>query len=142
MAQKNRVVVGCWLVGALFAGSLGAQPAPTREPIREGDRLIYPEGAAIPRSMTPIEAEWVREFGLGGGVPRGSGAPVGPVYCSPEYDPTQAILFSWNGTTSWLTIITQMANRITRFGNAEAWIVVGSESARNTTSPALVDGVG
>lgn len=140
MAQKNRVVVGGWLVGALFAGSLGAQPAPTREPIREGDRLIYPEGAAIPRSMTPIEAEWVREFGLGGGVPRGSGAPVGPVYCSPEYDPTQAILFSWNGTTSWLTIITQMANRITRFGNAEAWIVVASESARNTATTQLTNG--
>lgn len=121
------------LAGA-FAGTCLGQGVPTHEPVGEPQvidgRLVYPEGAAIPRNMTPAERRfWDLNPPL---VPRGTGAPTGPVHCAAEYEPMQAILLSWNGTGTWLTIVAQMAGRITTVGNAQAWVVVRDVTAENT----------
>jgi agmatine/peptidylarginine deiminase len=64
-------------------------------------------------------------------VPRGVGAPTGPVHCVAEYEPMQAIMLSWNGPSTWLTIVSQMASRITTTGGAQAWVVVRDATAEN-----------
>jgi agmatine/peptidylarginine deiminase len=116
---------------AMCAGAAVAQgPAAVDEPRLVDGRLVYPEGAAIPRNMTAAEQRfWDLNPPF---VPRGAGAPTGPVHCAAEYEPMQAILLSWNGTTSWLTIVAQMASRITTTGGAQAWVVVRDAAAENT----------
>ncbi len=107
---------------ALSATSVAAQPE-------------YPEGAAIPRSLTDAERAWLEANPLF--VPRAGAVPTGPVRCPGEYEPAQAILIAWEGTASWTAILAQMAQRITRFGDADVWVVVDTTTEQTTASNSI-----
>jgi agmatine/peptidylarginine deiminase len=125
-----RFVSGAALVLSVSAG-LSAQAL--EEPIRVGDQLVYPEGAQIPRSLTPIERAYLQQFPLSE-LTRSTPPPTGPVHCVAEYEPMQAILLAWEG---YSTIQRQMIDEITTTGDADAWIVVDSTYERNNVTNTL-----
>jgi agmatine/peptidylarginine deiminase len=130
--RAKTLVAGLMGISGLAGTSLGqgaVTAEPASEPVLVDGRLVYPEGAAIPRNMTPAERRfWDLNPPF---VPRGTGAPTGPVHCAAEYEPMQAIMLSWNGTSAWLSIVAQMAGRITTVGSAQAWVVVRDLAAEN-----------
>ena len=98
-------------------------------------RLVYPEGAAIPRYQTEIE----RRFG---GIPapdlRGTTPPpAGPIRCPGEYEPMDGILIAWEGSASWLSILAQMAARITTTGNADVYVAVDTVAEQTSASTSI-----
>ncbi|MEK6701362.1 MAG: agmatine deiminase family protein, partial [Planctomycetota bacterium] len=113
-------------------------PEALTEPLLVDGQLVFPPGAAIPRSLTRVEREW-----LANNPPIGDRAggppPTGPLHCAAEYEPMQAILLSWNGTSPMLTIVATMASRITRYGDAQAWVVVRDTNARTSATTALTN---
>ncbi len=135
-------VLGAAVGLSVGAGSASGQLLPetgTDEPVLLDGRLEFPPGAAIPKGLTEAERAYLERNPLW--APRSvDGAPTGPVRCPAEYEPMQAILLSWNGPTAWLTIVTQMANRITRFGGAEAWVVVRDAATQASATTTLTNG--
>ena len=137
------VPIAVWTAAAV-CGAAGVQPGAVPgaerldEPRLVDGMLVFPQDAAIPRFMTEAERRFVAQNPIV--AARSGGAPTGPVQCPGEYEPMQAILLSWNGQASWLTIVTQMANRITRFGDAEAWIVVRDQATENSARTQLTNG--
>lgn len=113
----------------------GAHPPPA-EPIRDGDRLIYPEGALIPRSLTEVERRYLRDFPLGAspGLRGPNPPPDGPVYCVPEYAPMEGLLIAWE---AFSTLQTQMVQQITSSGAGVVYIVCDSTAEQSSVQSAL-----
>jgi agmatine/peptidylarginine deiminase len=87
----------------------------------------YPEGVEVPRNLTAEEAAIVGRNPIT--PPRGvTSPPIGPIHCVAEYEPMDAILLAWEGSSSWKTIVARMAAGITTVGNADAIIVVDTTS--------------
>ena len=106
------------------------------EPVRRGDQLIYPRSGAVPRHITPVERDYMRDFPLTISQFT-TDQPTGPVYCPPEYAPMDAILFSWRGSSTWLNILAQMGAHITTTGDADLYIAVQNQSTQNSAFNAL-----
>lgn len=113
---------------------------PMRGPVLEGGMLVYPEGADIPRSLTPAEREFMELN------PRvtdpftdriGGVRPPGPIACPGEYAPAQAILMSWDGSAQQNNILATMCRHITTTGNADAYVVVDSASEQTSASTTI-----
>ncbi|MGP1345737.1 MAG: agmatine deiminase family protein [Phycisphaerales bacterium] len=178
------------------AGIAHAEQAPAiDEPIvDDSGQLVYPDGAAIPKSMTPIEAQFMDQYlrslkGVelggsnccfangtpgcndascqtvicsidpfccdtewdqlcadqandlcevcGGGPPEGTDPPVGPVVAPPEYAPTEAIFFAWQGASSWKAILANMGAQITTAGDADLIVYVESGGDQSAASSSL-----
>lgn len=103
------------LAVAIAASALGQQ------------QPVYPEGAAIPRNLTPAEARYLATNPIV--VPEyDGGTPQGPVWCPGEYEPQQGVLLSWEGPSSWLAILAQMAKHITTAGDADVYINLDNSS--------------
>jgi agmatine/peptidylarginine deiminase len=96
-------------------------------------RPTYPEGATVPRSMTPLEEAWVAQNPLGQ-ARAVSAPPTGPVHCVAEYEPMAGIFLSWEGSSSWTTILSKMAAEITTIGNADVYCMVDSNSEATSAS--------
>jgi agmatine deiminase len=121
---------------ALLAGSLAAALAASAAPPANG-----PDGAALPRGLTPAEADYVRAHPIVPEVERGGPVtPVGPVFCPPEYAPMDGIILTFQGDSSWQFILRQMAARITNEGNAKVYAVVVSQTHRNSIFTYLQQG--
>lgn len=91
----------------------------------------YPEGAEIPRNLTNKEAAIVERNPIT--PPRGVTAPpIGPIHCVAEYEPMDAILLAWEGSSSWKAIVAQMAANITTIGDADALVVVDTTSEESS----------
>jgi len=91
-------------------------------PVLKDDKLIYPEGAGIPRFETPIERRYADEHDLRGN--RGeTPPPTGPIDCPAEYEPMEAVMFAYEGYGSWKDILDQMAAEITTTGDADAYVM-------------------
>jgi agmatine deiminase len=120
------VVVGAGLCGV----------APADEPVLRDGVLHFPEGAEIPRSMTPIEASYVASHPLGG-TRAATAPPVGAVRCASEYEPMAGILLAWEGGSSYTTIVRQMAVYITTIGDADVFVACDSSSEANTVNSTL-----
>lgn len=111
----------------VFAGSsTHAQSAGAPDPTV--DR--YPEGVAVPRSLTPEEAAIVRLNPIVAAQTRA--APPSTVRTPAEYDPAEGIMMAWEGTSAWLNILAQMTRDITTIGNAKAYIFVDSTGERSS----------
>lgn len=108
------------LIGYASAASAQVQPADAEDEA----------GDALPRYLTPDEERYLLEHPF---TPsdRAVVAPTGPVRCLAEYEPMQAILMSWNGSTSWNGILAQMAARITHEGDADVYVMVDNGSDEN-----------
>lgn len=99
------------------------------------DLPAFPEGAEIPRYLTPAERAYLIDHPLIPG--RSATSPTGPVHCVAEYEPMEAILIAWEGSSSWLTILSQMARHITTTGDADVIVVVDSTSERSSAISSL-----
>jgi agmatine deiminase len=132
------LVAACFGAAALPAAAQKAEPEPVMRP-------QYPEGAPIPRSLTPEEAEWIRLHPITAEADlRGPTPPEGPVYCPPEYAPMDGILFAWEGLTTWNTIQAQMIREITTGvpgggAYARVYIVVDDVTEQNTVATQLAN---
>ncbi len=121
----DRAICGVTLWLSLCAGASGQAWS---EPIRVGDELIYPEGALIPRSLTPVEQAFTSQFPRWD-FTRSTPPPTGPVHCVAEYEPMAGLLIAWEGYT---TILRQMTQEITTTGDADVYIVVDSTSEQTS----------
>lgn len=102
-------------------------------PLTHAQVFDYPEGAEIPRSMTPAEEAYVTLNPIRAVQSRGA-APTGLVRTPGEYEPAEGIIMAWEGSSSWKFILAQMAREITTTGNAKAFIFVDSASERTSAS--------
>ena len=106
-------------------------------PIIEDGRLVYPEGADVPRSMSQAERDYMA---LNPRVPNpftdrvGGTRPPGPIACPGEYAPSQGILMAWEGSTAQNNILATMCRHITTTGNADAWVVVDTVGEQASAS--------
>lgn len=97
------------------------------EPILRGGQLIFPDGAAIPRSMTEAERRYVRTNPLTA-LREATDPPTWPVVTPPEYGPIEAVMFSYQGSGDWKGVLDQMAYHITHTGNADVYVYVPNQS--------------
>jgi len=135
LGRMSRPALGA--LAFLFSSLLcNGQAAVADEPIRQGDRLIFPEGAAIPRYETQTEQEFLRDHPVQIEY-RVSAPPTGPVHCVAEYEPMEGLLMAWE---SFTTILTQMAQQVTTVGDADVYMVVDSSSEMTTAASALAAG--
>ncbi len=92
--------------------------------------LVYPEGAAIPRNMTPAEEHAVALNPIA--TPRAvTPPPSGPVRAVAEYEPMDGIILAYEGLPGWKTILQNMAAGITTTGNATVYLYCDSQSEAN-----------
>ncbi len=110
-------------VAALLAASVA--------PLAYGQVFEYPEGAEVPRSMTPAEEAYVTLNPIQAVQSRGA-APMGLVRTPGEYEPAEGIIMAWEGSASWKLILAQMTREITTTGDAKAFIFVDSASERTS----------
>lgn len=112
-------------VAALMAASVA--------PLAYGQVFTYPEGAEVPRSMTPAEEAYVTLNPIQAVQSRGA-APMGLVRTPGEYEPAEGIIMAWEGSASWKLILAQMTREITTTGDAKAFIFVDSASEQTSAS--------
>ncbi|MCL4220413.1 MAG: agmatine deiminase family protein [Phycisphaerales bacterium] len=86
----------------------------------------------LPRSLTPEEAAWIKRHPIVAEQTRA--APPGPVRTPAEYDPCEGILIAWEGTSTWLDILAQMARDVTTIGNAKVFVVTDTTTERSSAS--------
>lgn len=120
--------------------SIAGAQSPVTEPIVTDAGLVYPEGAEIPRSLTPTERAWLERFPLTGQSRAVTAPPIGPLQCVAEYEPMDGICLSWTGSASWLSIVAQMAARITTDGNAIAYVGVTGATQANASASISAQG--
>ena len=115
--------------GHLSNCSWGVSGAQTLDqPILEDGRLIFPEGARIPKYMTETESRFLDGRPIT--PPRGvTPPPQGPIRGTSEYEAMSGILLAWEGFSSTLA---QMAAAITTTGNADVYIACDSNSEANS----------
>ncbi len=121
---------------AVVAGAMVASVVCADEPVLRGGVLHYPEGLAIPRSMTPTEASFVAKHPLGG-TRAATTPPIGEIRCASEYEPMAGILLAWEGGSSFTNIVRQMAVYITTIGDADVFVACDSNSEANTVNSTL-----
>lgn len=137
--------------GAIFSATVHAQDrsspgqAPSAYgvdgPFFDGDRLVYPEGAWVPRHELEVERTF-RETHPRGAPRAVTPPPTGPVHCVAEYEPMEGILMSWEipAGSGWDTILKNLALHITTNAasqGAKVYMVVDTTSERTTVQSAL-----
>lgn len=116
--------VSFWAIAGVCAGAWCA-PASAQQ------------AGPLPRDLTPAERAYLAEHPL---VPeRSGGAPTGPLWCPPEYAPCEAVLIAWEGSSSWNSILAQMAAQITTVGDAKVIVGVDSASVENSARTVLAN---
>lgn len=101
--------------------------------IAQDQPVEYPEGAEIPRSMTPAEQKFTKLNPIQATQSRGA-APSGLVRTPGEYEPAEGIIMAWEGSNSWRSILAQMTVAITTTGDAKAFIFVDTASEGTSAS--------
>jgi agmatine/peptidylarginine deiminase len=122
---------------ALALPALQAGLATADEPVIVDDKLVFPEGANIPRYMTEAEKRWLLTHPIA--APRAvTPAPTGAIQCVAEYEPMEGLLFAWeqfNGSST--TILPTMIKHITTTGAGKAYVVVDTASEQTTANTTL-----
>ena len=93
------------------------------------------ESAPLPRSLTKAEAAQIAREPIVAAPSRA--APPGAVLTPAEYDPCEGIMIAWEGSSSWLSILAQMARDITTIGNAKVFVMVDTTSERASASASI-----
>ena len=96
--------------------------------------VLNPE-QPLPRFLTAEEAEFIKQNPLVAEQTRA--APPGPVRTPAEYDPCEGIMIAWEGTTSWLSILAQMARDVTTIGDAHVYCFVDSTTERTSAQSTM-----
>ena len=123
-SPENRILA----LAVLASAGLAALSIASVDPMLP--ELTYPEGAAIPREMTPQEAAHVAANPIT--TPRAvTPPPVGPVRAIAEYEPMEGIILAYEGTAGMKAILHEMAKNITTIGNAKVFVYCDSTSEAN-----------
>lgn len=125
--MNNKTLRSAALIAAAVAPLAHAQLIAQDLPID------YPEGAQIPRSMTPAEQAFTKLNPIQAIQSRGA-APSALVRTPGEYEPAEGIIMAWEGSNSWKSILAQMTVAITTTGEAKAFIFVDTASERTSAS--------
>lgn len=125
--MNNKTLRSAALIAAAVAPLAHAQLIAQDLPIE------YPEGAQIPRSMTPAEQAFTKLNPIQAIQSRGA-APSALVRTPGEYEPAEGIIMAWEGSNSWKSILAQMTVAITTTGEAKAFIFVDTASERTSAS--------
>ncbi|TVQ62300.1 MAG: hypothetical protein EA379_05585 [Phycisphaerales bacterium] len=132
MFSAPKTAMGVAAIAMSFCAALAhADETRPGQPVWTPDGLVFPDGVAIPRSLTDVERDYLRENpleALRGATP----PPATTVRSVAEYEPMDAIIFSWSTVGSWNSIIAQMAGHITTTGNAD--VIVYARSTANANS--------
>ena len=107
------------------------------QPLLRDGQLVFPEGWDIPRSMTPVEAEFIAGHPLGGFRGATAPPPTDDVRCASEYEPMDGILLAYEGSSSFTSIVRQMAVAITTIGDANVYIACDNNSESNSVISSL-----
>jgi agmatine deiminase len=135
-STRSFSVLGTALAGA--AAFNAVLPIASAQIWGPGNELIYPQDAAIPKSLTDVERKYMEQFPITGQLGRGVTAPpTGPIRTATEHGPTEAIMMSWRGLTSWQTIQGQIARHVTNAGNADVIMVIPSVSFQSQVHSVL-----
>jgi len=131
--SESRSFAACVSLGVAFA-SLAASVS-LADPV---DRPVFPEGEAVPRSMTPAELRFVEQNPLVA-AQRGATAPPNSdgLRATAEYEPVHGICLAWEGQASWLNILRDMAVQITNAGEAYVYIACDTASEANSVISTL-----
>jgi agmatine/peptidylarginine deiminase len=123
----RHLALSCIVVaGSSFPVSFASPEGPLPEPTQSAAGIEYPFGAALPRHATDAERRFLEhnpQDPLRGSTPPSDYTNIRAVA---EYEPMDAIVFAWQGASSWLNIVVQMINHITRSGDADAVVYVES----------------
>jgi agmatine/peptidylarginine deiminase len=98
----------------------------------------YPEGAEIPRSLTPAEQAWLAANPLDG-TDAPTPPPTGPLHCAAEYEPMDGICIAWEGSSGWLLILQQMAVQVTTVGQAKVFVYCDTTAERSSVQTTLAN---
>lgn len=108
------------------------------EPLERRTLLSDTLDAALPRFLTAQERDALKQHPIeSAGVRVPSAPPTGPVDPVSEYDPMEALVISWTGSTSWLNILGQITRRVTVEANARMYIGVTSASVQTSATSTL-----
>ncbi|USN99211.1 MAG: agmatine deiminase family protein [Phycisphaeraceae bacterium] len=99
--------------------------------------IMPDDGSPLPRDLTPAEAAWVAANPIRAEGLRGD-TPTGPIHCTGEYEPVEGLLLAYEGTASWLSILNQMAAKITTVGDANVYVMCDTVSEQTTARNAMV----
>ncbi len=130
--QRLPAAVAAAMIGVIGGGISAAAD----EPLLQNGVLQYPEDAAVPRSLTPLEASWIQRHPLGADRVA-TAPPIGPIRAASEYEPMAGILLAWEGGSSYTNIVRQMAVQITTLGDADVFVACDSNSEANTVNSTL-----
>lgn len=100
--------------------------------LAEGLTLPVDRSEALPRYLTEIEREYLKQNPLTVDLRAVTPPPTGPIHCAAEYEPMDSIMLSWRGTSGWLNIAAQMAKEITTAGDADVWVAVVNASTQTS----------
>lgn len=118
------------LARSLLAVGLVATAVPAQQP------PTYPEGAAIPRHLTPAERAFLASHPLLA-TDAPTPPPTGPVHCAAEYEPMDGLLMAWEGQSGWTAILRQMAVQVTTVGQARVFLYVDTNSEQASVQATL-----
>ncbi len=118
----------------LLASDIGIA-GPVRLPVDSQPVTVPFDGTNLPRSLTDAERELLDRMQWTGGPELApSTPPSGPVRTAAEYDPMEALVLSWTGSTAWLNILGQIARRVTVEANGRVYIGVTGTSPSTQAS--------
>jgi agmatine deiminase len=125
--------------GAGVGAILAASPASAQVLVPGNPpQLIYPEGQAISKGLTEVEKEFLARNPITGLLPRGVTAPPsGPVHCASEYEPMEAIILSWRGSSAQQAVLAQMARHISTLGDADVVVAVPSATVQSSAASTI-----
>jgi agmatine/peptidylarginine deiminase len=104
--------------------------------VAAAQQQTYPEGAPIPKDLTPLERMHVLAHPLvGTDVP--TPPPTGPIHCAAEYEPMDGLLIAWEGTSGWQAVLRQIAVHVTTTGQARIYVYCDTTTERNNVQNTL-----
>ncbi|MBS1724292.1 MAG: agmatine deiminase family protein [Armatimonadetes bacterium] len=96
---------------------------------------LYPDGIDVSRAKMPGERALPFQIQAD---PPSTPPPLGPVRCVAEYEPMDAIIIAWEGTTAQNNILAAMAKEFTSVdGNANVWVMVDTSGEQSLVDSQL-----
>lgn len=132
-----RLLSGVLLSAFILVLTVAAPARAADGPIVVDGKLVYPDGADIPRYMTDIEKQWVAEHGWPARPRVATAQPSGPLHCVAEYEQMEGILIAWEGTTAQKTILAQMGREITTTANTRLYVSCDNAATQTSATSSL-----
>jgi agmatine deiminase len=134
---SGRLTLAAGGLAAAIAFAFGGGQAAAQILDRNG-QLVYPEGMAVPKGLSEVERQHLTRNPITGQLGRGvTPPPTGPVHCAAEYEPMEAIILSWRGSTAQQAVLAQMARQISLHGDADVVVAVASAAVQTSAASTI-----